>query len=324
MFLKIFRSQQPANFFVIPLIALVLWLPAFFHAPPGLDSGQGMPLYRWLSVWIHGFPGVVVAWALVVGQAFYLNYLITKYEVLYKPSFLPALLYVLLMSFSRQVMWLHPVIVVNLLLLLPFDKAFSLFKHPSPIRLLFESSFFAGLAFLFYFPAAVFYLLLLLSLGIIRSLSLREWTVTLIGFLLPFYFACVWFFWKGTLSVFIDSLHPPVPGFRFLPGLIWTKALIALASIVSLLGLLSLLRLRRNFYKNTIRTRSNQRVFVYALFAAAVSITLVPAISLFHFTLFALPLAVFIGYYFLSFKSKPWISDLLFAALVAAVVWNQF
>jgi hypothetical protein len=69
-------------------------------------------------------------------------------------------------------------------------------------------------------------------------------------------------------------------------------------------------RLRRYFYKNTIRTRSNQRVFVYTLFASAVSLLLVPHTMLFHFTLFALPLAVFIGYYFLSFKTRPWIGEL--------------
>ena len=111
---------------------------------------------------------------------------------------------------------------------------------------------------------------------------------------------------------------------RSLNDVVWTKALIAEAVVSAFLGLLALFRLRRNFYKNTIRTRSNQRIFVYALFASAVSLLLVPFISLYHFTLFALPLAVFIAYYFLSFKSKPWISDLLFAAFVASVIWNQF
>ena len=324
MLLKLFRSQQPANFFVIPAIALLLWLPSFFHAPPGYVPLQEMPLYRLFGAWSQHWPGALLAWLLVVGQAFYLNYLINKYEVLYKPSFLPALLYVLLMSFSTRVMWLHPVIFVNLLILAFFDKTFSLFKHPSPIRMLFESSFFSGLAFLFYFPAAIFYLLLLLSLGIIRSLSLREWMVTLIGFLLPLYFAFVWFFWQGTLSSFVALLKPRLPDFSLISGIVWTKALIAECSYILALGTFSLLRLRRYFYKNTIRTRSNQRVFVYTLFTAAASLLIVPQAGLFHFTLFALPLAVFIGYFFLSFKAKPWIGELLFLLLALAVVWNQF
>ena len=81
--------------------------------------------------------------------------------------------------------WLHPVLFVNLLVLACFDKAFALFKHPAPVRLTFESSLFTGIAFLFYFPAVIYYLLLLLALGIIRSLTVRGWIITLVGFLRP-------------------------------------------------------------------------------------------------------------------------------------------
>jgi len=322
MFLKLFRSQQPANFFVIPVVALLLWLPAFFHIQPPRDAGVEMPLLR-LFGGIQGWPSILFTWALVTGQAFYLNYLINKYEVLYKPSFLPAFLYVLLMSFCHQVLWLHPVIFVNLLILLSFDKAFSLFKHPTPIRMLFEASFFSGVAFLFFYPAVVFYLLLLLALGIIRSLNVREWMVTLIGFLLPLYFAFIWFFWQGHLSEFLLTLKPRLPDFQFMNGLVLTKALVIEGVFIFALCTLSLLRLRRYFYKNTIRTRSNQRVFVYTLFASASSLLLVPQPMLFHLTLLALPLAVFIGYYFLSFRTRPWISELLFLVLIFLVAWNQ-
>jgi hypothetical protein len=211
MLLKVFPVAAARQFFRHPHRRTpVMGCRSFFRGPPSYDAAGEMPLFRLFGT-IHGWPGVLFAWILVVGQAFYLNYLINKYEVLYKPSFLPAFLYVLLMSFSNKVMWLHPAIFANLLILVSFDKAFSLFKHPAPIRLLFEGSFFSGLAFLFYYPALVFYLLLLLALGIIRSLSIREWMVTFVGFLLPLYFACVWFFWQGTLPGFLAALKPRFP-----------------------------------------------------------------------------------------------------------------
>jgi hypothetical protein len=324
MFLKIFRSQQPANFLIIPLIAGLLWLPSVFRTPILHSANDDMPVYHLIVSFLPAGAAAFLALMLVILQALYLNYLINKYEVLYKPSFLPALIYVLLMSFSREVMWLHPVVLVNMLVLALFDRAFALFKHPSPARMLFQGSFFTGLAFLLYYPAIIFYLLLLLSLGIIRSLSLREWLVTLISFLLPIYFACIWAYWRGDLQQFMNYVTPHLPRFRELPHPHLAPALAYETIVVCVLGLLSLFRLRRNFYKNTIRTRSNQRIFVYALFASAISLLLVPAISPYHFTLFALPMAVFIAYYFLSFKSRLWISEVFFVLLVLTVVWNQF
>ena len=204
MLLKTFRSQQPANYFILSVLAFLLWLPAMIKGPVEMPTLHSMPLFAWLSGIFPGRAGVVLAWLLVVAEAFYLNILINRYEVLYKPSFLPALFYILLASFSREVMWLHPILIVNLLLLAFFDRSFALFKNPSPTRLLFDASFFLGLACLVHLPSVIFYILLLLCMGIVRTLSGREWMVTAVGYFLPAYFMTIWFFWKGTLKQWVS------------------------------------------------------------------------------------------------------------------------
>ena len=284
-----------------------------------------MPLYMLLVHVFHGVPlwvTALVTLILVVVQAFYLNYLVNKFEVLYKPSYVPALIYVLLMSFSKDVLWMHPVIWVNLLLIASFHKVFLLFKNPNPIRLLFDAGFLIGLAFLVYAPAIVLFALLVLSLSMIGTLNLREWLIVVIGFALPFYFAGVWYFWNDGLGDFLKTLFNNVRNLRFDHNLHWTLAQKTEGVFILLLTILSLIKLRNHFYKNTIRTRINQRVLIYSIFAGIAMLFLAPVMQWFDFTFFAFPLAVFIGYYFHGFKSRKWLGELLFVSLVATVIWN--
>src|SRR5262245_25630227 len=127
MLLDTFRSQQPANYVILSGIAVILWLPVIISGPAAIPEFHTMPVYAWLASVFPGRAGTTLALLLVIFEAFYLNYLINKYEVLYKPSFLPALVYILLMSCARDMMWLHPPVLLNLLLLLFLDRAFALF-----------------------------------------------------------------------------------------------------------------------------------------------------------------------------------------------------
>ena len=224
MLLKTFRSQQPANYILLSGIALLLWLPVLLSSPVDFPGFQPMPGYAWLAALLPGRAGIIVAFLLVLAEAFYLNVLINKYEVLYKPSFLPALFYILFMSFARSVMWLHPPLLVNLLLLLFFDRAFALFKQAALTRLLFDCSFFMGLALLFHLPAVVYFILLFLSLGIIRTLNAKEWMVVLTGYCLPLYFCAVWFFWTGSLKEVVTSLSIRLPATEDFTGKISLQA----------------------------------------------------------------------------------------------------
>ena len=104
----------------------------------------------------------------------------------------------------------------------------------------------------------------------------------------------------------------------------WGTACVVEAILIFLLVLLALFRLRAHFYKNTIRTRSNQRIFVYTMFAGAASLLITPFLNRVHLVILVLPLAVFIAYYFLSFRKRAWIGDVLFGALVVVLFWNLF
>ncbi len=323
--IRFFKSSQAATLFIIPVIVLLGWAQSFF-SQSFVVSETGMPVYKLFMRALAELPGfirVLIAVVLVSLEAIYLNIIVNRHEVLFKNSYLPALMYALLMSLAFPLIRIHPVILTNLVLLVALDKLFSLFKNESPISPLFNGGFFISIASLTYFPAAAIFILFLLALARLRPFSFREWIIACIGFFLPYFFLSVYFFWtdqldsgwKNILANFIT-----VPS-RF--GFSMDRPLLVLLTWIGILFLLSINRLRQNFYKNVIRTRANQQVLVLYFLIAAISSLLLKIIPLYYMTLLAIPLAVFFSYYFLAEKKRPWVSELILWLTIGLVVWNH-
>jgi len=257
-------------------------------------------------------------------EAIYLNTVMNRYEVLYKSSYLPAFIYVLLMSLSLPLLSFHPVIFAAFFLIRALDKTFALFKNDSPAPSLFDSCFLVSIASLIYFPAATFFILFIIALAILRPFSFREWLISFIGFFLPYFFVSVYFFWTDQLK---DGWKNSTGNFsvhHLQTDFVITRPLVSMLVLLGVLLLLSMNLLRQNFYKNVIRTRSNQQILLLFFVIAAASSYVLKIIPLYHFTLLAIPLSVFFAYYFLAAKKRVWFAEMLMWLLVVFIIWNHF
>jgi len=310
---------------MIPVIVFLLWAQAFF-SHSFIVRETGMPVQKMLMDMVTALPvfmQVLLAIALISLEAIYLSIIVNRHEVLYKNSYLPALMYGLLMSLAWPLIQFHPVIFTNLVLLLTLDKIFSLFKNESPASPLFNGAFLISLASLTYFPAIILFILFLMALAILRRFNFREWTIAFIGFFLPYFFLSVYFFWTDQLitgwKTILVNFIPTTSRFGFSIG----KPLLALLIMLGILFLISINRLRRNFYKNVIRTRTNQQIMLWYFILAAVSCLLLKIIPLYHMMLLSIPLAVFFSYYFLAEKRRPLLSELILWFTIGLIIWNH-
>lgn len=285
-----------------------------------------MPLQDFLMSIVFSFPvffQVFLAIAFVSLEAIYLSIIVNRHEVLFRNSYLPAFMYVLLMSCALPLLQFHPLIVVNLIMLIVLDKTFSLFKGESPTTSLFDCGFLVSAASLVYFPAAFFFVLFLIALAMLRPFNVREWVIVFVGFLLPYFFLSVYFFWTDQLQSGWHQIKE-----RFYPGqfkleFVWDQPLLGLMMLFSVLLLLSMYLLRQNFYKNVIRTRSYQQILFLYFLIAVFSSRLLGAVPLYQFTMLAIPLAVFFSYYFLAATKRPWISELIAWLIIGVIIWNH-
>jgi hypothetical protein len=323
--IRFFKSGQPAAFFILPVIVIALWSQGFFKQQFLSAQNTGL-LYNIICkgfVALPQFVLVLLAIILITYQAIYLNILLNKYEVLYKATYLPSLFYVLMMSYSSEVILFHPVLLVNLLLLPVIDKTFSLFKNDSPSSAVFSSCFLLSLCTLIYFPSIVLLLFFFVALGFLRAFNPKEWIVALVGFAVPFYFAGVYAFYTDSLN---ETYRQFISQFNFyrIERAKLTPAMLSLVIYFGFLFLISLTKLRVNFYKNSIRSRSELQALFIFLLLGIISSFFFQKLSLVHFNLLAIPVSVMLGYLYASSKRRTVLTEISFWVLVGLIVHNYF
>lgn len=130
-------------------------------------------------------PDYFLGFILVTTQAFHLNLVLNKHEVLYKSTWLPSLLYLFMAGLLPPFLWMHPLLFVNSILIFVLDRLFSLYKNPSPLSLAFDSAFLLSLSALFYLPAVILFIFYFLCMIILRPFSWREWMAGIMGMFFP-------------------------------------------------------------------------------------------------------------------------------------------
>lgn len=321
--IRFFKSPQPVALIVIPLMVIILWAQIFLNCRPvALESS--MPMWDLFSRAFNSLPSwlnFILLISLISGTAVYLNIVLNKHEVLYRNSYLPAFVYTLFISSIPAFLSLHPIHFVNILLIRVFDKSFSLFKNESPGAAIFDFSFLAGLACLFYFPAIVIIPLMIIAMLILRQWNFREWLIMFIGFGLPFFFVLVWNFWNKSLVEFVHNYSEHFKHIRPEWTISRTPALMAVATLFAIWLLLSLFKLRLNYLKNIVRTRSYQQIAFLMLIFFGGSILLSGKIQLADFAILAIPVAIFCSYYLVAAKKRIQFYELFLWMVIGAIVW---
>jgi hypothetical protein len=325
MIIRIFKESHPVSFIVAPVFVLLFLLVSWQGAGEYIVRNP-MPLYDLVVASFSGLPewisGLVV-FLILVSQVFHLNHVIGKHEVLYKNSYLPALIYMILIVMIPQFMALHPVLLVNSILIFILDKLFRLYKNPVTLPLIFDLFFLGGVATLIYLPAIALFVLYVIAILILKPFSWRDWPVGLTGFLLPFFFAFLYFFWVDALpelqnrfmlddiSQYWDPEGMMLRGYRITIGL------------VAVIILLSIIRIRQNFYKNSNRVRSYQQVIFLFLMVGLLTLAVTGSASVYRFAIVTIPVSIMVSYYFLSSK-KSWWSELVFWVMIATLILNHW
>lgn len=323
MFIRLFKSNNAAALILLPLIGICIWIFGFIQ-PQTLSSEHSMPFFGLINASISNLKwlSVFVAFGLVVGQAFLLNYIINTNGVLVKQSYLPALFYLVFMSNNKDMLLLHPVLFANLFILLAFEKLISSYRKDVAFSDSFEAGLLLSIASLFYFPCVVLFPLLGVAFIIFRPFNWREWFISFLGVLAPYALVISYYFWfdilsllwfdKMFFSVVREKAVVHVPGtFYFMIGVGWFIIFIALAKTFG------------SITSGSQKSKKTMVFFIWLLLFGAATIVFAPEISTKYFSIMAIPTSVFAANYFLTQK-KEWYGELLFLLLIGALFFNLF
>lgn len=296
MLLRFFSGNQPISLLLLPLLAVLLWLPGFFAEPFDLAGPEPMPLYELLTVWLADLHWLqlLLALLLVVVQAFFVNSLANDLHLLEKRSNLPGLCFLLLNALFPEQLQLSPVLLANTFLLLAMYRLYAIAGSERAGALAFDAAFLIGIASLLHPPTLVLLPVVYFALNDFRPFNGREWLLPLMGIALPWLFAWSWFFWFDTTPEFANALSH---GFAW-NGVSWLgsgTAFYALAGMSLVMLMMSLAQAIRTIGQNVVEVRKMLTELVWLALLVVVSVLLAPVKSVHLLTLASFPVSIWLS-----------------------------
>ncbi|PST84040.1 beta-carotene 15,15'-monooxygenase [Pedobacter yulinensis] len=321
-----FRTLQPANLILLLVYAFFMRAALFVHMPEQLNFAFLEPFARLLidipiGQGLSPAGNVFFAALISIAQALWFNRVVNNHNLMGKPNYLPALLYLTAGSLFMPFMVLSPTMMCNFLLILMIDKFLKIGKSTQAIMPLFDVGMLVAVGTLIYFPFVSMLLMLWLGLLVYRSFNWREWVSGLLGFLTVFFFLGVFYYWNDNLEMFYRIWLPLTNKFPSVFQINYNDYIVLVPVIVIIV--LGTLQLRENFFRSFISTRKAFQLLFCMFLIAMASFYLKPGVRLSHFLLCVPPGAVLLAYYFTN-ASKRWFYESLFILLVLSIQYFLF
>jgi hypothetical protein len=324
--INIFRTYNPLNLLWLAVILVLLRLGYLMQAPAQIEFKFVEPFARQLFpvAYENAMSAIVnisLAAMLVFTQAILVNHLCNHYNTLGKPTFLPALMYVVASSLFPPFLVLSSPLICNFLVIGMLYKLFSLYKGSEGQSTAYDLGMIVAIGTLIYFPFIYFFLIIWISLIIFQPFNWREWVAGIMGYATIFFFLAVFYYLTDRLNQFSAIWLPLGSHFPDKINISYYNYLV-LGPVILIL-LLCMVKLRQNFFKSFVQTRKTFQLLFAVFIIGGFSFYVKEQFQLNHFLLCAVPASIFFAYYFL-YANVRWLYETLFFLLLAGIVYFQF
>ena len=260
-------------------------------------------IYKWLDIpfgrsrWVH----TIFSSILVIIQASILNTILLKNKAYEENNYLPAFLYVILMSATMDFFALSPQLMSLTFIILSLNQIFRRIDNVVKDDLFLYAGIFNGLAFFIYLPSIVYFFAFLLSFIIFSTAVFRRLLLYIYGFSIILLVIGCYFFWFGAVddfwqSFFINGLFKPKT-FFINYAQFFQISYVLLGSLVLSMSVFFTARFT-NFQQNMML------VMVFFTASAIVALLISPELSPSDLLFFIPPSAFFLTHYLLNLKKR--------------------
>ncbi len=199
MFVKIFKKKYTLQLLILAIVPIIFWSQAFINPPEVISNKFDMPLYEVIYDFAKDYQlfSTIAAFVMVFLQGLLLNQLFTNNHLSQKNTFLPAFIYILLMSCSYNCMTLNSMLFANFLII--FALYFFLRCHDKKegIDEIYNSCALLSLASMFFAPSIIFIIWIWLGLIIYKLYKWRSWGMSLLGLITPYVLLFIFYYLNG-------------------------------------------------------------------------------------------------------------------------------
>ncbi|MCX6325705.1 MAG: DUF6427 family protein [Bacteroidia bacterium] len=326
MLLRLFKGTGPGVIFLIIITLMAVWVSAFLNTP--LDNvfyydTDPMPLYSLLKLVIgnNHFWGVFFSFSMVSLMAFLLVNFNTNVFFINERTFLPALIYILFGGLFPQYQVLNPVLPASLFLILAIIRIIDGYRKPGTAYNFFDAGILISTGSLFYANLIWFGLLVIIGIAMLRTGSLIEIAISILGLLAPYLLAFGLYYVIGKdmaalLSLVENNLFGRSAGYLF-PRL--TIVALIFAGILILVSITYLVMLMNT---KKIKSRKAFSLLIWVFLISMGVYFAVPSASVEIVWLTSIPVSYFLAHYFV-FVKKKLVPEIFFSVLFVLILLIQ-
>lgn len=312
MLVRIFKRNAPMIPILILVMGILLWADGFvFYKKTEAASFDAGPLFNLISGFVKTNPffSKAMAFLLLVLQVFLLNNIVQANNLLGRPSWFPGFIYLLMMSSHPELLQFHPVLLANLFLMFALSRTLATFSEGDVMVEVFNVGFLIAAAGLFYYPALLFFVWLILAMLVYFLMNIRGISAALMGFLSPFFLIFTYYYLTDQLSPrFAEMINHFTP-FQIFEHLIPFYS-IALAFALAAIALFALLKVYLTYANDKpIRLRKRFKVLGYFFLVSLITFLVFNGNFEAHLGIVMIPLSVVFSLFLLEVR-KRWLAEL--------------
>ncbi len=316
--LNLFRQNTIVAGILTIVIAFLLRLPEFI-SPHTYSFIQTAPFSRIFFAFYDSIPetqfwSVVTATLLVASQAMLINYIVVRHGILYKDTYLPGLMFVVLSSFYPQQAELTPHLVANLFIMLLFLRLCYLYESPNPLLLVFDAGLYLAIALLFDYDLSIFLPFILISVVIFTSFNPRYLLVSLLGIAVPLYFTVSFFYLTDNVDELIVYVRQSFEKTMLKPAISEYEFLLPYIVVVPV-AFFSTVNLQQHFFRNKVKTRRILQCIGLMFLFGVLGLFIENTNFVYALYYLNIPLCIVMAYFFISDK-KYLLKEAIFLLLI--------
>ena len=264
----------------------------------------------------------ILASFIVFFQALLINRLVIKHRITKETTHIPGLLFILLSAFLKEFLYFTPELLSLTFIILAIHITMTTYNEREAAGPVFLVGFFIGLASIIYFPFYFFLIIGLISLIILKSVSLKDILQFLIGLCLPTFFHSVWeFFVQSDINILPDYFFNNF-NLAFTLLIRDFKGLMV-SVIIGVFMLISLLSYGRYGQQKPTSTQIKIDILYWIAIFSLLSIMITKTPGYAHILLLVFPLSIFISMNFISMKNKI-VAEIIHLFMIIFAVIIQF
>lgn len=325
MILRILKSNQPINYFLIVLFGLLLWSaslmkPQLYSFFPGENENiLFKPIHNLLENSL--LAESIVSLLLLIVLAVLVQQLNNRFLFIRIRTMLPALMFVLMVGGYTQLHTLHPVYFAAIFLLIAIYAMFNTLDKSKPYSEIFNSGFWLAVGSLFYLNLILLLPAFLLGMVVLsREYRWRIFIINILGFLLPFFFAISYAIlteqFLELLKIFEQNL---ISANKYFESNFSVHIFLAFIIFLTLLGSIKIIQ---QYDSKKVSSRKYFTVFFIIFIFSMFAFFLSPSTSKEMLIIIAIPVCFLVSNLLAFMKSRFW-SELIFTLLLGMVVFMQ-